>query len=193
MSELITLPAQAHCGPKQPSKTKFRQMRLHRGLRRDKPIYGFWTSTFETLEDIGWVGWCRAESYANPQEAWLLQPTPARVFEVRDSNDSLRLHEKYGILWGDLGPAFGEPDRYAGLDWDRLVQDYDAVRLVNPFECRFENHASTFYGWDAESTVWLRWCFVDEISRVALTPYEEPCRECRYEDDNYHCETCEGK
>ena len=162
------LPTQAHVNSRKPSADRFEPpMSGKSGGGFGKPSGGFWTSTFDTLTEDGWVAWCRAERFrecgrSETVEVWLLEPVVCRVYEVRTKHDNLEFHQQYGVEWEG-----SQYMMYSGIDWLAVADDYDAVRLVNPYAdgIRFSDIASTFYGWDCESTLWLRWAFEDSLRK----------------------------
>lgn len=144
---------------------------LERGVLRMKPVGGLWTSTFDERYGSGWVQWCLAEEFGRSRgdpvfPIWTLDPNPeARVYEVDSYADLEALHERYG----DFAPPprsrlpifdlshFGVP----WLDWHRIAEDFDAVHLTEEGQWATRLTAPlNLYGWDCESTLWLRWAFV---------------------------------
>jgi hypothetical protein len=53
--------------------------------------------------------------------------------------------------------------------WEDVQQDADCVRLLTPYamDVRLGPYLC-FYGWDCESTIWLRWKFKGAARRVSL-------------------------
>ncbi len=113
---------------------------------------GLWTSTFDEHHGSDWVQWSLGEEFRCDRESaswqtWLLDPDPAaRVVDIDSYADLAALVAAYP--GGDY-PA-----------WHDIAVDFDAVhlsergqwatRLSGPFN---------LYGWDCESTLWLRWAF----------------------------------
>ena len=139
------------------------------GAFRKKPINGFWTSSWrEETRDSDWVEWCRGNDYGNPNtDHWfLLTPRKdARVYVIDSYADLERLIKKYPYVsprarnirdWQEVHRY------YTSIDFERMSQDYDGLRLTERGNSRL--HMSTPLDmnlWDAESTVWFRWCFTD--------------------------------
>lgn len=155
------LPTQLFCSPHRPTRDGFRPVVGSRF--NGKPDGGFWTSTWETAWDEGWPGWCAREQYGYTERGWLLDPLPCRVYTVTDEMTATVLCERYCI------PTFPDsPYPSWHLDWEQIAQEWDAIRLTAPYNpaLRFASPDSkismNFYGWDCESTVWLRWMFEAE-------------------------------
>lgn len=124
---------------------------------------GFWTSTWHPEHGSGWVQWCLSEEYGCDRSdpsfpIWTLTPEDdARVYEIAGYSDLDALvaaypHELHypGSAWSDLRP-----------DWAAIAVDFDAVHLTD--EGQWATRLSMpldLYGWDCESTLWLRWAFV---------------------------------
>lgn len=110
----------------------------------------------------GWVEWCLAEEYGDPQkwsQWWVhLDPT-ARLFTIDSFSDLFVLHRRY--------PS---PDRLRllAMDWPGIACDYDAVWLTEEGQWRTRMTGSlSLYGWDCESVVVLNH---DVIERVEAIP-----------------------
>jgi len=158
-----------------------------------KPGGGLWTSTFETHGEQGWFNWCSSE-----QPNWLhrfgylLEPVECRVFEIATKKDHDKFHDRYArpLPSPDFEREWKMPMGRDGLgilscviDWEAVLADADAVRLVNPWEMRWGGeeggrwaHTITFYGWDCESTWWSRWLFDGKAKRISLP--DVICPEC---------------
>jgi hypothetical protein len=139
-----------------------------------KPSGGIWTSTWETAFEIGWPWWCLAEDFHEIVEGWLLEPRPCRVLTIDDFETALAFMRQYGTTIKGLSMTVHP-------EWEKVAVDYDAVRVTNPYSpgLRFgaaEELGLLFYGWDCESTVWLRWCFEGEATYVDLSEQAEAAR-----------------
>jgi hypothetical protein len=127
---------------------------------------GFWTSTYDPRTGSGWVQWCLDEEFccdrANPVfPLWTLEPDPvARIYTVDTYADLEALVAEYPHrrdypnrgygAWTDLKP-----------NWEHIARDYDAVHLTEEGQWATRlTHPLDLYGWDCESTLWLRWMFL---------------------------------
>lgn len=125
-----------------------------------KPTGGLWTSTWDEDAGSGWTRWCDEEQFRGPQhEVWLLTPDPeARVYTVDNYTHLERLHRMYGVA----------PLDYPTLRWEYIAERYDAVHLTEDGQWRTRlTRPYSLYGWDCESTVWLRWSFT-AVERYGL-------------------------
>lgn len=114
----------------------------------------------------GWIEWAHGENFRQYDHAWLLEPTPARIF-VLDSDGLEELKLRYRRA--DL------PERWQGLrsisespDWELLARDYDALWLPQPDRGRLLFDSMLIYTFDCESTIWFRWCFKSNPRRVEI-------------------------
>jgi hypothetical protein len=120
-----------------------------------KPDGGLWTSTYDEESGSGWVQWCFNEQFNVPSgglwEGFLFQPRPdARIYVVDTYPDCEALFKKYS------SPLY-KGSGMQQLDFIRISEEYDAVHLTDRGQWATRmTHPYTFYGWDCESTVWLR-------------------------------------
>lgn len=142
-----------------PSAESFEPLNDRGGALR-KPRGGLWTSTYDERYGSGWIQWCLSESFdcgpADPVfRVWTLEPDPAaRIYEIDTYADLARLCERYGQTiehgsYSETCPA-----------WSRIARDYDAVHLTDEGQWATRFSDPNLYGWDCESTLWLRWAFV---------------------------------
>jgi hypothetical protein len=128
-----------------------------------KPRRALWTSTRTGALPWGWLTYLRsgADPLPPPWHVWRLNvAADARVYEI-DSPAA------WALLCGRY-PAEFEADSVQP-DWTALSVDWDAVHLpVGGLLTTQQVPVTTqsrrrceLRGWDAESTVWLRWCFTD--------------------------------
>ncbi len=96
----------------------------------------------------------------------------ARVYEVASHRAWHRLCEIY--------PAKGE-DGQLVPNWPHVAHDWDAVHLslgglLTAEQVRVESAVgwSRHWAWDAEQTLWLRWCFVSAKHLPDITVFPEP-------------------
>lgn len=192
MIERITLPLQLHTG-KRPLKYRFEKPRNYGVEARGgymKPVGGLWTSTWETAFEDGWPSWLLSEDWRTDQlrEAWLLEPVECRVIELAGFDMVHEFMKRYatelyqfphphlqypsiyeGTVYGTAQQAFNTPSAACPV-WENVAKDADAVRLLTPWamDVRLGPYLA-FYGWDCESTIWLRWKFRGPARRVDLT------------------------
>lgn len=136
------------------------RVREHPWIKPDH-VGGLWTSTYDPRHGSGWVQWCLAEEFgcdrSDPRfPIWTLEPEPdARICRI-DSYADLeavvaeyphRVERSHG--WTDIAPH-----------WERLADDFNAVHLTEQGQWATRlTHPLNLYGWDCESTLWLRWAF----------------------------------
>lgn len=136
---------------------------------RNKPVRGFWTSTYTPDEDFpsDWLRWCDGEQFRSWPKHLLIKPhEDARVCSVVSLKMLMRLPHR--TLRSRGGVPLG-----VVLDFPRIAEHWDAVHLPEDmvYALRYDNHdeagneLSNFYAWDCESTVWLRkkWDLVGEL------------------------------
>lgn len=120
-----------------------------------KPKYGMWTSTYRDGKS-GWVEWCISESFSKPYDCnwFLLEPDPlGRILVVDTLADLKALLRQYPPPEPKVSSFFAEPD------FERISQDWDAIHLTEEGQWATRMTIPSLYGWDAESTLWFRWCF----------------------------------
>ncbi len=132
-----------------------------------KPKFGLWTSSYldgksawvDAYQDMfGHSGSDVRALSAYSLNWFLLEPDPAaRVLVIDTMADLRRLVAKF--------PARQEFGTFCRVwpDFERISEHYDAMQLTENGQWRtrmpIEPNAPNLYGWDAESTVWFRWCF----------------------------------
>ncbi len=127
-----------------------------------KPRGGLWTSTYQPdTHTSAWVDFYRTEYGAasvlpNPDDLYwsVLTPNPvARIYTIDHDDDLRTVIARYPL------PLYlGEtpPQR---IDFARFSQDYDALHLTERGEHATRSSEPNLWGWDCESTLWMRWCF----------------------------------
>lgn len=114
-----------------------------------KPKKALWTSTFINDKFISeWNLWAKDEDFRQDvdQKVGLLTVSDdARVLEVADNTIDILKSYMTG----------------RHIDFISLAEDYDGVWL-NWDSISYHNILDYIYGWDCESTVWFRWCFVED-------------------------------
>lgn len=140
-----------------------------------KPSGGLWTSTYDERHGSGWVQWCLDEEYSLPKaglwQCTLLHPSPtARVYEIDTLADLKRLLRTFGENTLGAGLRFGYPD------FEAVAREFDAIHLTDAGQWATRYSEPSLYGWDCESTLWLRWVFasVEEIGLRTFEPIREP-------------------
>jgi hypothetical protein len=129
----------------------------------NKPEKAFWTSTYTPDSEhlSAWLEWCASEGFGEWETHYLIQPNAdVRVLTI-DSHKALAQlpRSKEGLL-----SRLNIPH----IDFKLLSQDYDAIHLpleaVNAVHLpmmheRWNGDMISLYGWDCESTCWLRHAF----------------------------------
>lgn len=134
-----------------------------------KPMYrtALWTSTYLGPEQISdWARWCRSEGFGcGEHRLWLLTPRPTANLIVIDSEADLRtLLNRPGQHRTPVGESF------ARIDFEALASEgIDGVHLTEGGQIATHLSFPGLYGWDAESTCWLRWAFDDVMDGGLVT------------------------
>jgi hypothetical protein len=145
---------------------------------RSKPREGgLWTAQWDETYGGGWVQSCilkgiRCSVDLTWHEVWLLEPeSEARILVIDSYADLERAYAQWGDPSRNPGPL---DDRY--LAWHKIAAQFDAVRLTEEGQWRTRlPHPPILYGWDCESTLWLRWAFA-ETHRIGSRSFaEKPC------------------
>jgi hypothetical protein len=121
-----------------------------------------WTST-EVNGSSDWIRWREEESYGSDlAHTWRLTPDPlAVVIEIDTVADLMYVREQYAHGYGENHPLSGlrKYDEY--IDFALIARDYAGVHLTEEGQWRTRlSEPYNLYGWDCESTVWLKWSFV---------------------------------
>lgn len=144
-----------------------------------KPAGGFFTST-AVGETCSWLAALLyvGEHPANfPLVQYDLEVSPdARIFEVEGPGTWHRLCTHY--------PAQGENGQLVPY-WSAIAREWDAVHLtlgglLTSEQVRVETPDgwSEHRGWDAEQTIWLRWCFTSVIRLPDLSAFPQVSPTC---------------
>lgn len=137
-----------------------------------KPEGGFFTSTAASETS----SWLAALEYVGEHPAtfpliqYEMEVSPdARIVEVDGPATWYRLCTRY--------PAEGDKGQLVP-DWPAVAREWDAVHLtlgglLTSEQVRVESPAgwSEHRLWDAEQTIWLRWCFTNVIQRPTLSAF----------------------
>lgn len=136
-----------------------RQERFNRPTNTDRPVHkpdgGLWTSTLRDDGSCAWLDWCRGADWGPEEDAHLYALEPAAdisVLEIDSAEDLTRALEKWER---DNYPI----SIYRLLDFEALAEEYDAIHLTERGVWQTRFSIPGFYGWDCESTLWLRWAF----------------------------------
>lgn len=127
---------------------------------------GMWTSSYTPDNSEGicdWLRWCKGESFH--VEAWrsayVYEITrPLRIIEIDSLADLLALNDAFGLP-SEVSVTLNARDsshpisRYP--NWQLLAKHFDAVHLTEEGQWATRlSHPDELYGWDCESTLWLR-------------------------------------
>ncbi len=120
---------------------------------------GMWTSTYTPENPDGicdWARWCNIEGFREWQwrTGYVYEVRRGlRIIEIDSLRDLLALLDEYGLP----DPiSMMRPIRFFP-NWERLARKFDAVHLTEQgqWDTRMTRPHS-LYGWDSESTLWLR-------------------------------------
>ena len=131
---------------------------------RMKPSGGLWTSTY--LEDglCGWHQWCLSDGavdWVDDKPIYLLTiASRTTYYTINSKADLLHLAKTYGVE-GTMPDYPGWTMR--GLDFETMVSDgIEGLHLTDKGQWRTRwGDSWNLYGWDCESTIWLKWVFED--------------------------------
>jgi hypothetical protein len=141
----------------------------------EKPCHGtgMWTSTYG--EEGGWLEWCRMEDFmmVHPETKhsyFLLEVRDdVKVFEINKAKDLDRLLSDFEDREREGRPRPVLAER-AKIDFEKMHRaGWDGVHLtVEGMEaCRNRyregGRLPEIWGWDCESTCWLRWSFTSVV------------------------------
>jgi hypothetical protein len=180
MVRVASLQPQLFIGRKEPNSHHFNPVSNDEGFGV-KPRGGLWTSTYGPVYGSGWVDWCLSEDYNVPPDgrfaSWLLEPNPTAVVLEIDSYEDLQVlvESDYGID----GPGYALRLGGRGINFEKLATwgHIDAIHLTERGQWATRlSHPHTLYGWDCESTLWLRWAFVkvENLGYRRWMPAEAP-------------------
>ncbi len=149
--------------PIQPCAKRFEPVRNDNFV---KPKGGLWTSTWLGEAKVsGWAEWCRIEGFhPGPYRTWLLTPKADLRLAVVDSlNDLKALLRTYAL------PTPMESEFLVWLDFERMAQDYDGMRLTDTGQWATRLTQPSLYGWGCESTCWFTWAFDQVLPGPKIT------------------------
>ena len=123
-----------------------------------------WTSTYTGKESgSDWVQWCLANNFSfgdtNDFPCWLLEVDPAaKILTINNYQDCENIYEKYSEL------VMPEITSFRRIDFEKIALEYDAVHITKLGEAMTRYTTPyNLYGWDCESTYWLKWSFTDVL------------------------------
>lgn len=127
-----------------------------------KPKGGLWTSTYLGPEDgSDWVRWCRGEQFDSPDTSAWYALTPRkglRIIKIDSEADLRRVIDAYPAPMPADWPDILRED--AKINYEAVAAaGWDAVHLTERGQWRTRFSRPGLYGWDCESTLWLRWGF----------------------------------
>lgn len=168
----VDLGVQLWAGTETPTEAGFRVVDdFGRTCANKKPRGGLWTSTLVGEAASDWLRWCEQEDLDDPKTIglWMLTPKAnARILRIDSYEDLQRVlsaypHHPYPYLPDDRVIAF-----------DRVMADgWDGIHLTEEGQWKTRlSHPDNLYGWDCESTVWLRWAF--EGNAVLVREHQSP-------------------
>lgn len=161
----LKLPPQLYIG-KQPKASLVVPV-VNGGPRGIKPDSGgLWTSHYNS----GRRGskWKDFSTWRPSSGGWVLHPRKAKIFVINSHDDLLELLDDYGrpsSLPPELAQALGETKL---IDFEALSKDFDALHLTDEGQHKTRMTRPNLYGWDVESTLWFRWKFAANPSRVSF-------------------------
>lgn len=131
-----------------------------------KPHGGIWTCSYRGENSpTSWEHFCGTDytsQLVNHTHTVALQPNPdARILVIDTQEDLVNIRAAYPPAKRDLHPdtpdwmveSLGGP-----FNFEAVSKDYDAIHLTDNGQwATRRSNAVNLYGWDVESTVWLRW------------------------------------
>jgi hypothetical protein len=142
-----------------PSKDLFNPIVQNEYSPLNKALGGLWTSTYVGRKyGSSWVQWMLEEGWGYEEgekaPAWLLCANmDARIYHIDTYKDLDILMQEYGK------PIYKGSDLQV-LDFIKLSKDFDAIHLTaRGQEATRLSMPYNLYGWDCESTFWLKWKF----------------------------------
>jgi hypothetical protein len=175
-----TFNLQLHIGSEKPAADLMQPIRQDLTAALNKARGGIWTSTF-LGKDLGsdWAQWQIENDYVKniangysgeTEKSWLLTPAKdANVFVIDHYKDLEDLMRKY------QRPLYEMSKMYVP-DYVKIMQDFDAIHLTKRGEAQTRySQPFSLYGWDCESTFWLKWKFekVEDIGEITYKDIQE--------------------
>lgn len=141
------------------------------GAGNTKPRRTLWTSTSVTARTSSWLQYLPISGEVGrwdpPYPRWRVAVVPsARVYEIHGPQAWHRLCLAYPAPSCMAYPTC-RPDALIEPDWQAVSQDWDGVHLsmgglltTERVRWGMPGHETHLFGWEVESTAWLRWVFV---------------------------------
>jgi hypothetical protein len=136
----------------------------------------FWTSTAFKVDDKWSSDWNRW--IISNQPGWtsdigyLYKVKPgALILELDSDHDAENIFDAYRSLERVKEPGTASSTRSvlrSAFPWDQIVKHFDAVRHSRPY-----GRSEFMYGWDVESTVWFDTSFLQLVSEVPVSSYDD--------------------
>lgn len=134
-----------------PDASKFRPVRN----RSFKPLGGLWTSTYLGKHPYSdWIDWCLSNEFWQgiEGEGYVLRPT--REVNILTFESAVDLY-----VFQQLPETENN-----NVDYEALAEIYDGMHMSRYFIDQFrlayyDKFDLTISTWDAESTLWFKWCF----------------------------------
>lgn len=152
--------------PQAPSPLRLKPVRNYSTMPWNKPQSGgLWTSTWVD-DSCAWRDFCVNEMDWGDFYIWLLEPDPrARILEI-DTLDDLK---DVLLVYPDPRERGQSLGNVAGVNFEAIAESWDGIHLTEEGQWRTRLSQPNLYGWDVESTLWFRWCFlsVRNVAEVA--------------------------
>lgn len=142
---------------------------------KPQPGTGMWTSTLIGHNESAFQRYATRSSLRyEPRNLYVLTPRKdVRVLVIETQAQIDEALEEGYIVHGPFGYGYA-------LFFRHIAEDYDAIRVTDKALRNWNIGDMVFAGWDAESTLWSRWCF-DKVELVACSIVKEP-KEVKEED-----------
>ena len=147
------------------------------GAGNTKPRRTLWTTTSLNAHTSSWLKYYAVSGEVVPRRAspyprWRLHVVPAaRVYEIHGPRDWQSLCLAYPAPSCMAYPTC-RPDDLIEPDWQAVSQDWDGVHLsvgglltTERVRWGMPGMQTHLFGWDVESTTWLRWV-IDSTERL---------------------------
>lgn len=131
---------------------------------------GIWTSSYTPDNPEGasdWLRWCKAEDFC--LEMWrngyvYEVAKNLKIVEIDSLDDLMHLNDVFGVedestkMLHAKYPEYKDRRINRWPNWEKLAKHFDAVHLTEKgqWETRMPPEGDNLYGWDCESTLWLR-------------------------------------
>jgi len=125
-----------------------------------KPRGGLWTSSQDTHVEEGWTYFTTVDYVGATEGRCLYRLEPLEpVFQISTLEDLETLIGRYPRPTG-IGVQHSSYMPMWHVDWEAMEADgYAGVNLTTEGQWATRFSTPSLYGWDCESTIWLRWVF----------------------------------